>query len=180
MSVVPAVPSGEIVPPAFELVTRSGERLTVRQARPEDEALLAAFFDRVSAEERRFRFFCAQDHVGHDQIAPLVCTDHFRAESFLAFDSAGELVGHGLLACDNPLDTAEVAVSIRSDRRGQGIGWAMLDLLADAARQRGVRRVISIEDRDNHAAIALEREKGFTAQGIDGDPALVLLERLLR
>lgn len=162
------------------LVTQSGGLLSVRQAAPEDEALLAEFFDHVSADDRRFRFFCAQDHVGHNQLAMMVGTDLFRVESFLAFDAAGVLLGHGMLACDGPLDTAEVAVSIRGDRRGQGIGWAMLDLLAEAPCQRGVRRVISIEDRDNHAAIALEREKGFTAHGIDDDPALVLLEKMLR
>ena len=60
------------------------------------------------------------------------------------------------------------------------MGWALLDVVADAARQRGVRRVISIEDRENHAAIELEREKGFTPHAVEGDQCLVLLEKLLR
>ena len=60
------------------------------------------------------------------------------------------------------------------------MGWALLDVLAEAARHRGLRRVISLEDRDNHAAIELEREKGFVPHGVDGDPHMVLLEKLLR
>lgn len=166
--------------PPIEIATRTAERFAVRSARPEDEAVLAAFFDKVSAQDRRFRFFCAQDHVGHEQLAPLVQSDRFQTETFLAFDPAGQLVSAGTLACDTPPDTAEVAISVRADRRGQGLGWAMLDLLADQARQRGVRRVIAIEDRENHAAIELEREKGFVARGVEGDPTLVMLEKTLR
>ncbi|OYX90083.1 MAG: GNAT family N-acetyltransferase, partial [Novosphingobium sp. 35-62-5] len=49
--------------------------------------------------------------------------------------------------------------------------------IAEEARKRGLKRVISIEDRDNHSTIALEREKGFVAHGMDGDPRLVMLEK---
>lgn len=167
------------LPILHELATRSGDRLAVRAATPADEPLLKAFFAAVSDEDRRFRFLCAQAHVGHEQIAPMVEGDHFRQECFLAF-AGGELVGTALLACDNPLDTGEIAVSVRRDWRGRGVGWAMLDLIAGEARRRGLRRVISIEDRENHAAIELEREKGFAAHGIEGDPTLVLLEKVLR
>jgi len=135
----------------------------------------------VSDEDRRFRFLSAHAHLNHQQLAPMVEVDHSRAESFIAFDKAtGTVVGHGLLVCDKPLDTGEIAISVCSNWRGQGVGWALLDVVADAARQRGVRRVISIEDRQNHAAIDLERENGFTPQPVEGDPSLVLLEKLLR
>ena len=159
---------------------RSGAALSARVATAADEPLIEAFYDRVSAQDRRFRFFTAAGHVGHEQLAPLVEGDHFRSECFLAFDAAGELAGTAMLACDKPLDTAEVAISVRQDWRGRGVGWGLLDLMAAEAQRRGVRRVIAIEDRENHAAIELEKEKGFTAYGIDGEPTLVMLEKLLR
>lgn len=107
--------------------------------------------------------------------------DHFRTENFLAFaGDGGELVATAMPACDNPLDTGEIAVSVRRDWRGQGIGWALLDLIADEAAKRGRRRVISIEKRGNHAAIEPQRENGFVARAIEGDPTLVLLEQVLR
>lgn len=163
------------------LETRAGLVLNIRRAAESDEPALAAFFERVSEDDRRFRFLSAADHIGHDQIDPLVHTDHFRSESFVAFEHrTGDLVASGLVACDNALDTCEVAISVRGDYRGKGIGWAMLDLLAGEARRRGVRRVIAIEDRDNRAAIELERESGFSPEPLDGDPALVVLSKTLR
>lgn len=166
---------------ATRLATRSGLAIDVRPATEADETLLTAFFDKVSDQDRRFRFFAASQHVSHDQLDPLIHADHFRSESFLGFDGVtGELVVSALLACDGKLDTGEIAMSIRSDYKGKGIGWAMLDMLGQEAERRGVRRVISIEDRENHAAIELEREKGFTPEPLDGDPTLVVLSKTFR
>lgn len=163
------------------LATRSGLTLAVRPATEADEPLLSAFFDAVSDEDRRFRFLGAAPHVSHEQLEPLVHADHFRSESYLAFDPAnGTLVASGLLACDNALDTAEVAVSVRADYKGRGAGWALLDLLAEEAKHRGVRRVISIESRENQAAIEVERDKGFTPEAFEGDPTLVVLSKTFR
>lgn len=168
-------------PTTAELATRSGVTLAVRAATPADEPQLAAFFDKVSDEDRRFRFFTAGEHVSHEQLEPLTNADHFRSESFLAFDNAsGELVASALLASDAKLDTAELAVSIRSDYRGKGVGWSLLDFLAQQAQDRGVRRVIAIESRDNHAAIELEREKGFVPEHSDDDPSVVILSKTFR
>ena len=163
------------------LPTRSGMTLGVRPATAEDEAALTAFFDRVSDEDRRFRFFVAGEHVSHEQLDPLLNTDHFRSESFIGTDAAtGEVIASALLACDNALDTAEIAVSISSDYRGKGVGWALLDFLGEQAAKRGVRRVLAIESRDNHAAIELEREKGFVPEPFEGDPTLVILSKTFR
>lgn len=170
-----------LTPLATELATRTGLALSVRPATEADEPALATFFDAVSDEDRRFRFFAAAAHVSHEQLEPLIHADHFRSESYLAFDKAdGELVASGLLACDNAMDTGEIAVSVRRDRKGLGIGWAMLDHLASEGARRGVRRVIAIESRDNHAAIEVERDKGFVPEPFDGDPTLVVLAKTFR
>ncbi len=165
----------------IRLATRSGIELAARPAYEDDEASLAAFFERVTAEDRRFRFLSAAAHISHEQLAPLIHADHFRSESFLAFDVENdELIASALLACDAQLDTAEIAVSVREDYKGKGVGWALLDLLGREAEQRGVRRVVAIESRDNHAAILLERQKGFVPEAMDGDPTLVILSKTFR
>lgn len=164
-----------------ELTTRSGISLSVRAATEADEPALSAFFEAVSDDDRRFRFFSAGEHVSHEQLDQLIHADHHQSESFLAFDKAtGELVGSALLACDGALDTGEIAISIRKDYKGKGVGWALLDFLGQQAEARGVRRVISIESRENHAAIELEREKGFKPEPFEGDPTLVVLSKTFR
>ena len=165
-------------PNVTRLATRSGVALDVRATTEADEAVLTAFFDMVSDEDRRFRFFTAGAHVSHEQLDPFIHADHIRSESFLAFDAAtGELVASGLLACDAQRDTAELAVSIRHDYRGKGLGWVVLGFLSDAAQAMGVKQVIAIESRDNHAAIELERESGFVPQAMEGDPSTIILTK---
>ncbi len=157
------------------LTTRSGLEIAVRPATPGDETALRDLFQAVSPEDRRFRFLTACDHLSDSQIAAMTQIDHLHSESFLAF-AGDELVASGVIACDKAFESAEVAISIRSDRKGQGIGWTLLDYLTGEARRRGVKKLMSIESRENHQAIELEREMGFTAQPVEGDSTLVMLE----
>lgn len=163
------------------LVTRTGIVLDVRAATPADANALATFFDAVSDEDRRFRFLAAADHVGHAQLEPLIHAERYSSQSYLAFDSQDDtLVASGVLASDAEGDTGEIAVSVRADYKGKGVGWAMLDYLAKQARTNGLRQVISIEARANHAAIEVERDKGFLPQPCEGDPTVVVLAKTLR
>src|SRR3546814_13177900 len=70
--------------------------------------------------------------------------------------------------CSSDL-TAEVAVSVHRDWKAQGIGWSLLRHAAQIARATGISRLQSIESRDNHAAIEVERDLGFTARACPGD-----------
>jgi acetyltransferase len=52
----------------------------------------------------------------------------------------------------------------------------MLKHAARFAKAHGIATLQSIENRDNHAAIDLEREMGFTAKPYPDDPTLMLVE----
>ncbi|MFV3517445.1 GNAT family N-acetyltransferase, partial [Mycobacterium tuberculosis] len=90
-----------------------------------------------------------------------------------------EIVATAILAGDQAGDRGKVAVSIRSDHKGRGIGWTLLDYLVDTARARGYASIESIEDRQNRAAIALEQEMGFVTEPVDGEPTLILVRKSL-
>jgi len=162
-----------------ELVTRSGYRFHVRPAMELDVQAVEGFFANVTPADLRFRFLTGVSHVPEEIITSMVRVDHRKTENFLAIDPDGSLVGSAMVAADDRLDTAEVAISIHRDYKGRGIGWMLLGHVAAYARARGIRRLQSIENRENHAAIELEREMGFTARPVEGEPALVLVECLL-
>ena len=166
---------------AQELVTRTEFRFRVRRVREEDEPALAEFFRRVTSEDLRFRFLTSVDEVSHSRLIEMIRVDQDRTESFLATaDDKGEsVIAVAMLAADANNKTAEVAISIRADHKGRGIGWTLLDHLANHAQAKGVRTLEALESRDNHTAIALEREMGFVAEPVEGDPSVVALRRRL-
>lgn len=160
------------------LATRYGFRFDIRLASHDDEPALAAFFAEVSDEDRRFRFLSGARQVTPGQLHEMTAFDHQRHETFLAFAPGdAEIIAAATLAADAAGGTGEVAISILPDFKGKGIGWTLLDHVAKEARAWGVNRLQSIESRDNRAAISLEREMGFSARAIEGEPGLVLLER---
>ena len=143
-----------------ELTTRSGVALHVRPVRPDDEAALADMFAAVSPEDLRFRFLSAVRTVGRDRLVPMTQVDYRRTINFLAF-AGGQLVASAMLASDPDGERAELALAVRADFKGKGVSWKLVDHVMRYARVRGIKTVESIESRDNHAAIALEREAGF-------------------
>jgi len=162
------------------LTTRDGTELLVRPAGPADEALLAAFFGHVAPDDIRFRFLSPMPRPGHDLLARMAGVDHVRDENFLAFAKDGEtLVATAMVAGDAAMAEAEVAISVRSDHRHQGVGWTMLEYVADYAERKGFRAIVSYEAADNRETIALEHEMGFTAAFCADDPRLVLVRKTL-
>ena len=161
-----------------QLTTKAGMKLNVRPASGDDEQRLLDFFEDVTADDLRFRFLSGLRHVGQPLVHQLTELDHDRTEHLLAFDARdGALVASVMIAADERMEKAEVAVVVRSDLKGRGIGWAMLEHACDYAAARGIRRVECIEAADNRTAISLEQEMGFETREFPGDSTLRLVIR---
>lgn len=172
----------DVIPPeqARELTTRTGFCFNVRPACSSDELALGAFFTHVSREDLRFRFLTGLKEVGHDRLMAMTTIDHRQTENFLAFvDGEVEIIATAMLACNDAMTTGEVAIAIREDYKGKGVSWALLAHVAAFAEARGLTTLQSIESRDHHAAIDMEREMGFVAVPYPDDPTLVLVQRKL-
>lgn len=159
------------------LITGGGARLRLRPVTPDDGPLLAAFSSRLTHEDLRFRFLDTRKQPNAADIAALIEVDHRRAEHLLAFDTAtGELVATLLIGADPGMDVADVTIAVASAWKGRGIGWTLLRHASHIAFVRGIRKLRSVESRDNHDALEVERALGFSARAIDGEPGLVLVE----
>ena len=163
-----------------ERTTRSGFAFRVRAATDLDGALLGEFFTHVSEDDLRFRFLSATPRVSEAQLRAMTHVDHRQTECFLAFTQDGAmLVAVAMLACDPALAHAEVAITIRSDHKGRGIGWDMLHYVAEIAAARGIRTIESLESRENRTAIEVEEDSGFRAESVPGDPTVVRVVKIL-
>lgn len=161
-----------------KLETWAGVKLCVRPASAEDEPLLADFFGRLSPDDLRFRFLSTVKEVGPTLVHQLADVDHDRTEDLLAFDeNDGSLLATAMIAADEDMRRAEVAIAVRSDVKGEGIGWTMLGHACDYAAARGISRIESIESSENRPAIALERQMGFAAAPYEGDATLTLVAK---
>ncbi|AKH43773.1 acetyltransferase [Altererythrobacter atlanticus] len=161
--------------PGLILETRSGITLQLRPVTPDDGEVLTGLFKRVSPEDLRFRFFSGT--VSEQQIASMLEVDHRHSEHVLAYDTAnGELAASLMVLADDHMETAEVAIAVAQEYTDKGAGWALLRHAADLARERGIKKLRSIEDRANHKALEVEQALGFFARDFDGDPSLVIVE----
>ena len=163
-----------------QIITRAGVRLHVRRTRDEDEPALAGFFASVTPEDLRFRFLATLRHVGHERLVAMIRANDARNESLIAFVDDGSVAATAILAGDGEGERAEAAVVLRGDLKGRGIGWSMLDYLVGLARARGYAVIESIENHAHRSALQIEREMGFEASAIDGDPSLVRVSKSLR
>lgn len=125
------------------LRTRSGEVVALRRATPEDQLLLAEMVRRLSLRTRNLRYLTplpvddmtvAREVARMTRGAPdahltLVVTREDGTEAI----AVGELVRD-----EQSPEVAEIALLVRDDYQGQGIGKALAGRLADEARRRGI------------------------------------------
>jgi acetyltransferase len=143
-------------------------KVAVRPVRPEDEPAIVAFLARVSRDDLRLRFFHPMKEFPHSFIARFTQLDYARAMAFVASDPvSGEIVGLVQLHSDSRYETAEYAVLLRSDLKGRGLGWALMQLLIDYAATEGLKSLSGEVLRDNTTMLTMCRELGF---GVVSDP----------
>lgn len=165
---------------ASTLVTQSGLGFYVRPVRGDDELLLAAFFDKVSPEDLRFRFLSGVAHVEHARLSMMTRVDYRRTITFLAFDAAREsVIATAMLAADADRTRAEVALATRADMKGRGVSWTLFEYVLRYAKAEGIGSVEAIECADHDAALRMEREMGFATVTDPDDPTMRIVRRTL-
>lgn len=165
-----------------DLVTRSGLRLYVRPVTSDDDDLVDRFYASLSLDDLRYRFLSPVSRASSSLLEALVAVDHVQTEDFLVFTKVSgemELIASAMLAADPSLERAEVAIAVHPEYKDRGVGWTLLDFVSRDAEARGIKTLESVECRDNSAAIALEKEMGFSAQPYPGDASLTLVRKSL-
>jgi acetyltransferase len=151
-------------PKEWERIVRlkDGTEVQVRPLRPEDEGLYPPFLQKVTAEDLRLRFFAPVKDFGHAFIARFTQIDYARAMAFLAIDpGSGAMLGVGRVHLLSHSDTAEYAVLVRSDLKGRGLGWLLMQILIEYARSEGIQELRGEVLSDNLTMLHMCTELGF-------------------
>jgi acetyltransferase len=141
---------------------RDGWRVFVRPIRPDDEPLIHEFLRHVTSQDLRLRFFAAMKQFTHEFIARLTQLDYARAMAFVAFDeTTNEMVGVVRIHSDSIYESGEYAILLRSDLKGRGLGWALMQLIIEYAKSEGLKYISGDVLQDNITMLNMCRELGF-------------------
>lgn len=139
---------------------RDGSRALLRPIAPEDKALVADAFARLSPASRRRRFLGPADRLTGEDLAYLTEVDHRRHDALIALDAAtGEALGEArYVRTPGHGETAEVAVAVADGWQGRGLATALLTRLTERARKQGLREYTGLVSSDNAVVLdMLER-----------------------
>ncbi|MGA8898514.1 GNAT family N-acetyltransferase [Bradyrhizobium sp.] len=145
-----------------QLQLRDGRTVCVRPMRPDDEPAIVRLLQNVSPEDFRLRFFHSVKEFSHQFVGRLTQLDYARAMAFVALDSVSkEVIGVVRLHSDSRYETAEYAILLRSELKGKGLGWALMQLLIEYARAEGLKSLFGEVLNENTTMLAMCRELGF-------------------
>ncbi|MEE1657348.1 bifunctional acetate--CoA ligase family protein/GNAT family N-acetyltransferase [Microvirga sp. CF3062] len=155
---------------------RNGTNAFVRPVRPEDEDEFRRFFEKITPEDLRLRFFAPVRDFSHTFLARLTQLDYARAIAFVAFDGeTGEMMGAVRLHADANHETGEYGILLRSDLKGLGLGWELMRLMIEWAKVEGLREVEGQVLRENSTMLDMCRSLGFSIRIDPDDPELRLV-----
>ncbi|MGA9088820.1 MAG: bifunctional acetate--CoA ligase family protein/GNAT family N-acetyltransferase [Bradyrhizobium sp.] len=152
---------------------KDGWRVFARPIRPEDEPLIHELLRHVTSQDLRLRFFAPMKEFTHEFIARLTQLDYARAMAFVALDEiTNEMVGVVRIHSDSIYESGEYAILLRSDLKGRGLGWALMQLIIEYARSEGLKMISGDVLQENVTMLEMCRSLGFEVKTDPADPGI--------
>jgi acetyltransferase len=167
--------------------TPTGEALTIRPIRPEDEPLMVRFHETLSDETvyaRYFRYLKLNQRTAHERLTRICFIDYDREMALVAehgdpATGASEIVGVGRLSKGRGLPEAEFAVLISDRWQHHGLGSELLSRLVEIGRAEGLERIWAEMLAGNTGMRRASERVGFTIRPVPDDQSVVLAELVL-
>ncbi|MDQ2750035.1 MAG: GNAT family N-acetyltransferase [Actinomycetota bacterium] len=132
----------------------------LRPIRASDAEGLVSFHSGLSARTRYLRYFSAYPRMSERDVYRFTHVDHHDRVALIAL-LGGEIIAVGRYERAPHTDEAEVAFVVADAHQGRGIGSVLLEHLAAAARENGVKRFQAIVLAENTAMIRVFRQAGY-------------------
>jgi len=152
-----------------EWTLKSGQQVTIRPIRPEDEPLMAQFHQTLSERSVYLRYFNAlklSQRIAHDRLMRICFIDYDREMALVAVRTepatdAQEILAVGRLSRLHGINEAEFAVLVGDQWQRQGLGTELLRRMLEIARQEKIARVIGSFLEENYEMQSISKKLGM-------------------
>jgi acyl-CoA synthetase (NDP forming)/GNAT superfamily N-acetyltransferase len=147
---------------AADVILSDGGTVHLRPITPEDGPAVLALHSRFSDRTRYLRYFSPYPRIPARDLTRFTTVDHADREAFVVA-LGDQLVAIGRYDRIAP-DEAEVAFVVEDAHQGRGIGSVLLEHLAAAASEHGIRRFLAEVLPENGAMMRIFTDAGYTPQ----------------
>lgn len=143
---------------------KNGQEVLLRPIKPEDEPMWIEWFQSLSEETIRYRFFQMLKDTPHEVRVRYCNVDYDREVALVAEmveNGKRKILGVSRLSIEPDGKHGEMAFIVSDYWQGLGLGTKLVDYSLDIAKEKGVQNVYAIMLQDNYRAISLTKKMGF-------------------
>ncbi|MFE0172875.1 GNAT family N-acetyltransferase [Streptomyces sp. NPDC059002] len=148
--------------PQVHALLADGTTTCVRAARADDRAQLRDFYEEMSPESLRLRFF-AVSRRSAAQAADRACDTLRPGHRALLAETKGRIIGLAEYERTDETGTADISLAVAEDLHHRGIGTLLLEHLVSAARADGITAFTADALAENHEILTVFADLGLRA-----------------
>lgn len=143
-----------------DVVLSDGGTVHLRPITPADAEKIIAFHGELSDRTRYYRYFGPYPRMPRRDVERFTQVDYRNRVAFIVL-LGDDIVAVGRFDRLGEQESAEVAFVVRDDHQSRGIGSILLEHLAAAARECGLRRFIAEVLAENAGMVRVFRDAGY-------------------
>ncbi|MFV0425731.1 MAG: GNAT family N-acetyltransferase [Beutenbergiaceae bacterium] len=148
-----------------DVVLRDGSTMHIRPIRPSDAAALQQFHLGQSEQSTYFRFFAPLERLTARELTRFTTVDHDQRVALVLVqptDGDDRIIAVGRFdRIDDEGEVAEVAFNVADSEQGRGLGSILLEHLAAAGRELGVKRFVADVLPNNTRMLRVFTDAGY-------------------
>ena len=152
-------------PPHWEadIIAADGGTVHLRPICPEDADGINGLMERSSDQTRYYRFFGPMKRLSDRDLHRFTHVDHVDRVAFVVL-LGDQVVAVGRFDRYPGTDDAEIAFLVEDAHQGRGLGSVLLEHLAAAARERGIKRFVAEVLAQNSRMVRVFQDAGYESE----------------
>ncbi len=142
-----------------DVLLSDGRAVRMRPIRPDDRDNVLDFYTRVSSDSKYMRYLAARERLTDRDLARILDAD-FQDRVCFAIVQNQDIIAIGDFGRLDE-EEAELAFLVEDRHHGRGLGTLLLEHLAQAGRELGIRRFIAEVLRENGKMVKAFRAAGY-------------------